>query len=180
VVPRIRADNWQASGVSGQGARSFYYPPKSQKCADCHMPLVDSNDPAARDGKVRSHRFAAANTALPFVNGDSVQLKAVQDFLKDGQVTVDIFGIARTSAAAVPRETKIRDGADQQVASSFPVGEESMAFGAARVHRAAGRGDRPDRQGADRRAARRVGAARGRGPDAEGRALFSGRDRRRI
>jgi len=24
-------DNWQASGVSGQGARSFYYPPKPQK-----------------------------------------------------------------------------------------------------------------------------------------------------
>ena len=22
-------DNWQASGVSGQGARSFYYPPKT-------------------------------------------------------------------------------------------------------------------------------------------------------
>ena len=33
-------DNWQASGVSGEGARSFYYPPKPQKCADCHMPLV--------------------------------------------------------------------------------------------------------------------------------------------
>jgi len=33
-------DNWQASGVSGQGARSFYYPNKSQTCADCHMPLV--------------------------------------------------------------------------------------------------------------------------------------------
>ena len=31
-------DNWQASGVSGQGARSFYYPPKPQGCADCHMP----------------------------------------------------------------------------------------------------------------------------------------------
>ncbi|MGA9710892.1 MAG: multiheme c-type cytochrome, partial [Candidatus Sulfotelmatobacter sp.] len=26
-------DNWQASGVSGQGARSFYYPPKPQQCA---------------------------------------------------------------------------------------------------------------------------------------------------
>ena len=35
-------DNWQASGVSGEGARSFYYPPKPQKCADCHMPLVPS------------------------------------------------------------------------------------------------------------------------------------------
>ena len=37
-------DNWQASGVSGQGARSFYYPPKPQQCADCHMPLTPSND----------------------------------------------------------------------------------------------------------------------------------------
>ena len=26
-------DGWQASGVSGQGARSFYYPKKSQNCA---------------------------------------------------------------------------------------------------------------------------------------------------
>ncbi len=37
-------DNWQASGVSGQGARSFYYPPKPQQCADCHMPLESSKD----------------------------------------------------------------------------------------------------------------------------------------
>src|SRR5262245_37662413 len=61
-------DNWQASGISGQGARSFYYPPKSQNCVDCHMPLVKSNDPAAKNGMIRSHRFAAANTALPYVN----------------------------------------------------------------------------------------------------------------
>ncbi len=26
-------DNWQASGVSGQGARSFYYPPKIVRSA---------------------------------------------------------------------------------------------------------------------------------------------------
>src|SRR3954466_8738327 len=90
-------DNWQASGISGEGARSFYYPPASQTCADCHMPPVRSNDPAARNGFVRSHRFAAANTAIPFVNGDAVQLKAVQDFLRDGQVSVDIFGIVRSS-----------------------------------------------------------------------------------
>src|SRR5437588_215693 len=40
-------DNWQASGISGQGARSFYYPPKSQQCSDCHMPAVKSNDAGA-------------------------------------------------------------------------------------------------------------------------------------
>jgi hypothetical protein len=91
-------DNWQASGVSGEGARSFYYPKKPSKCADCHMPLVDSTDPAAKNGKVRSHRFAAANTAIPFVNGDAVQLKAVQDFLRDGQISVDVFGIVRSTA----------------------------------------------------------------------------------
>jgi len=33
-------DNWQASGVSGQGARAFYYPKSPMNCADCHMPQV--------------------------------------------------------------------------------------------------------------------------------------------
>jgi hypothetical protein len=55
-------DNWQASGVSGQGARSFYYPDKSSTCADCHMPQVPSHDPGNRDGMIHSHRFPAANT----------------------------------------------------------------------------------------------------------------------
>src|SRR5580765_7090101 len=99
-------DNWQASGVSGQGARSFYYPKKPQGCADCHMPLTPSKDPAARDGKIHSHRFPAANTALPFVNGDAAQLEVTQDFLRDGQVSVDVFGLARTAAPAPQTEKK--------------------------------------------------------------------------
>ena len=49
---------------------------KPQTCADCHMPLVPSKDPAARDGKVHSHRFPGANTALPFVNGDKRPARA--------------------------------------------------------------------------------------------------------
>ncbi len=121
-------DNWQASGVSGEGARSFYYPEKSQRCADCHMPLVRSDDPATKNGVVRSHRFAAANTALPFVNGDSVQLKAVQDFLRDGQISVDVFGLVRTSASPAPGQTL--QSAEPRIASTFAVGEESAGFGA--------------------------------------------------
>ena len=133
-------DNWQASGVSGQGARSFYYPAKPQKCADCHMPLVASNDPAAKDGKVRSHRFPGANTALPFVNKDPVQLKVVQDFLRDGQITVDVFGIARGDAPlrladASPGLASARSGqaGEPRPMSTFAVGEESAQFGAAAV-----------------------------------------------
>jgi tetratricopeptide (TPR) repeat protein len=122
-------DNWQASGVSGEGARSFYYPPKSQKCADCHMPLVAATDPAATDGKVHSHRFPGANTALPFVNEDSEQLKVVQDFLRDGQVSVDIFGLARTGAPESTPSKKLSPSEEQRVASTFAVGEESLNFG---------------------------------------------------
>ena len=126
-------DNWQASGVSGQGARSFYYPPKPQKCADCHMPLVASTDPAAKNGKIRSHRFAAANTALPFVNHDPVQLKAVQDFLRDGQVSVDVFGLVRgESETPAPETGRPSEAAKEpRLSSTFAAGEESMNFGAA-------------------------------------------------
>ncbi len=123
-------DNWQASGVSGQGARSFYYPPKPSKCADCHMPLVASNDPAAIDGKIHSHRFPGANTALPYVNGDAEQLKITQDFLRDGQISIDIFGMARTGAPQQIEQKKNVAQEEPQIASTFGVGEESSNFGA--------------------------------------------------
>lgn len=122
-------DNWQASGVSGQGARSFYYPPKSLACADCHMPLVASRDPGNHGGKVHSHRFPAANMALAFVNRDESQMKATEDFLKSGFISVDIF-------AATPVEQKSdrsvmirRLGESAQLMTSFAVGEESEQSG---------------------------------------------------
>ena len=125
-------DNWQASGVSGQGARSFYYPERPLTCNDCHMPLVRSDDPAAGDGYVRSHRFPGANTALPFVNGDDEQLRIVQDFLRDGQISVDVFGITRAEETAPPGAGNARS-AEPRLASTFAVGEESARFGAGGV-----------------------------------------------
>ena len=124
-------DNWQASGVSGQGARSFYYPETPQTCSSCHMPLVRSDDPAARDGYVRSHRFPGANTAVPFVNRDREQLEAVQDFLRAGQVSIDVFGITRVTGAPAPAAAVV-PGAEPALSSTFPVGEESLQFGAGR------------------------------------------------
>jgi tetratricopeptide (TPR) repeat protein len=123
-------DNWQASGVSGQGARSFYYPPEPQHCADCHMPLVPAEDPAAVEGQVHSHRFPAANTALPFANRDTEQLEVVQAFLKDA-VTVDIFGIVRGEDGDI-REQAVAGGGPA-LSSTFAAGEEALNFGAARA-----------------------------------------------
>src|SRR5207247_4209304 len=87
-------DNWQVSGVSGQGARSFYYPKESSTCVTCHMPLVPSRDPGHHEGKVHSHRFAAANMAVAFANRDLEQMRAVEATLRSGFISVDIFAVA--------------------------------------------------------------------------------------
>jgi Flp pilus assembly protein TadD len=113
-------DNWQASGISGFGARSFYYPPQSKQCADCHMPLQKSADAGALDGVVHSHRFPAANTAIPVANDDPEQLKTVEDFLKNKALSVDIFALSpaqpEKQSASLPQT---------DLSTTFAVGEEA-------------------------------------------------------
>jgi tetratricopeptide (TPR) repeat protein len=125
-------DNWQASGVSGQGARSFYYPAKSQVCVDCHMPLLASQDPGNRDGKVHSHRFPGANTAVPYANQDDAQMSATEKFLKSGFITVDIFAISpvekQASGTPMVRRTEV-----PQANSTFAIGEEAEHQGPALI-----------------------------------------------
>jgi tetratricopeptide (TPR) repeat protein len=113
-------DNWQASGVSGQGARSFYYPKQPQQCGDCHMPLERSHDLGNIAGNVHSHRFPAANTALPTANGDAVQLKATESFLKAGILSVDIFALSPAQALTGPGTS-----GESDLATTFAVGEEA-------------------------------------------------------
>ena len=112
-------DNWQASGVSGQGARSFYYPAKSQQCADCHMPLVTSEERGNIGGSLHSHRFPAANTALPTANEDPEQLQATEDFLKNKNLTVDIFAVSPA------RATDQHVVSQSEANTTFAVGEEA-------------------------------------------------------
>ena len=113
-------DNWQASGVSGQGARSFYYPAKPAQCADCHMPMESSKDQGNVNGFVHSHRFPAANTAVPTANEDAAQLKLTEDFLKNGTLSVDIFALS-------PAQAPLKAGANTQtdLSTTFAVGEEA-------------------------------------------------------
>jgi hypothetical protein len=65
-------DNWKESRWHDEEDES-----KTITCRECHMPLVDSTDPAAGDtedtnrhpgdGKHRSHRFLAANQVMPLL-----------------------------------------------------------------------------------------------------------------
>ena len=116
-------DNWQGSGISGQGARSFYYPASPMMCADCHMPMVPSKDDGNIDGYVHSHRFPGANTAVPTANEDPTQLQASAKFLQDKQLSVDVFAIS--PVAREPREAQGVSGGKQELSTTFAVGEEA-------------------------------------------------------
>ena len=92
-------DSFHLSGVSGHGARSFYYPDvASESCNDCHMPLQSSDDFAARkqegmDGRfIHDHLFPGANTALPYWRKSDAVVEMHQEFLKDS-LRVDLFGL---------------------------------------------------------------------------------------
>lgn len=92
-------DSWLLSGVSGHGARSFYYPPVAKtNCNDCHMPSKVSDDFAARllddsdQLKIHNHFFASANTAMPWLLDEPGAIQDHQKFL-EGVMRVDLFGV---------------------------------------------------------------------------------------
>ena len=120
-------DNWQASGVSGQGARSFYYPAATSTCGGCHMPMVKSGDPGNKNGMIHSHRFPAANMAVATVNEDKPQLKATEDFLKSGFISVDVF--AASPVTETKSEMRRRASEAPTLSSTMAVGEEAEQSG---------------------------------------------------
>ena len=93
-------DSHLLSGVSGHGARSFYYPDKAMgKCADCHMNRVVSNDFGARDydgdgqREIHNHLFLGANTGLATIRGRKDIARIHENYLKEKKVRIDIFGL---------------------------------------------------------------------------------------
>ncbi len=92
-------DPYLLSGVSGHGARSFYYPEVAKtNCAECHMPAQPSSDfgaklfAGAKELSIHDHLFATANTGLAWLVDDDVTIAAHQKFL-EGNVRIDLFGV---------------------------------------------------------------------------------------
>lgn len=92
-------DPYLLSGVSGHGARSFYYPPKAQvNCNGCHMPLKPSDDFGAKffgdatELSVHDHLFPSANTGIAWLRENPDTIQAHQEFL-NGTMRVDLFGV---------------------------------------------------------------------------------------
>jgi tetratricopeptide (TPR) repeat protein len=93
-------DTFLLSGVSGRGARSFYYPPQAKgDCVSCHMNLVASRDFGARDfdrrggTEIHNHLFLGANTGLATIRGRPDVAAIHERFLQDAKVRVDVFAL---------------------------------------------------------------------------------------
>jgi len=111
-------DTYLLSGVSGHGARSFYYPEKAvQNCAGCHMPLKGSQDFGANffnptnasTRYIHDHLFPGANTGVAFLRGEPEIVKVQEAFLK-GTMRVDIFGLKEGGAIDSPLAAPLRPG----------------------------------------------------------------------
>ncbi len=116
-------DTYLLSGVSGHGARSFYYPEKAvQNCNGCHMPFQESQDfgakqfAGAKQTSIHNHIFPGANTGLAWLKEDHVAIAAHQEFLKE-KLRVDIFGLkeggeidGKLIAPLRPEVPKLRPG----------------------------------------------------------------------
>jgi|TARA_Y100000310_G_scaffold343327_1_gene450439 hypothetical protein len=81
------------------------------RCQDCHFPLVKGDDPSGdSDGRIRSHRTPAANTAVPFLLNDKEQLDTVISFLQDNRISLTIQlanqqDVRRSRASMRPGDT---------------------------------------------------------------------------
>jgi formylglycine-generating enzyme required for sulfatase activity len=69
---------WQASRFAEEGSEDF------KTCQDCHMKLVDGEDPAAVNGQIHSHRFIGGNHAHAVAAGFTKQAELTLENLRDG------------------------------------------------------------------------------------------------
>lgn len=90
--------DWLVSPHSGQNEENFSAS-TSQRCQDCHMPLVAADDPSQNhQGQIRSHHFLGANTFLPLLKGDQQQFERTKAFLQSNKMRVTIDKPSRKDA----------------------------------------------------------------------------------
>jgi hypothetical protein len=82
---------WQRSVYAGSFGDRIDAPVEPAECRTCHMPLEGATrgDAAAKNGQIRSHRFAGAQTWLAAMRGDTAQVAAAVAMLQ-GAASLDI------------------------------------------------------------------------------------------
>jgi len=108
-------DSHRLSGVAGHAVDSFHYPSRAEaNCNGCHMPVLESHDPAARhlhgntNASIHDHLFPGANTALPHLlkMPDWVQRRHVT--MLQRSVRIDLFGVRDGETVYSPLRAPVR------------------------------------------------------------------------
>lgn len=128
-------DDWQQSGFSHEAVMVWYPEAEAQSCNDCHMQNVASYDLGGQVEEVMSHRYIAANTAIPFFYGHETQLAETVTWLEREEIAVDIFAqlspdrqtvmtpLDRANQPLLPGESYLFDVAvTNHIAHGFPTG----------------------------------------------------------
>lgn len=91
-------DEWQQSSWSRQSPLPFYKKDVVSTCQSCHMPPLEfKSDYGGKDGKIASHRFPGANTAIPAYYSYPEQLETLKQFL-DNALSLNFFALTRKRA----------------------------------------------------------------------------------
>lgn len=118
-------DEWQQSSWARESVLPFYSKPTTSTCQTCHMERapVAVGDYGGPDGKLSSHRWLGANTAIPTFFGFDEQLRLTKEFLRNDRLGIDIFALHevgssvgapiapldKTAFALLPGETVVID-----------------------------------------------------------------------
>jgi tetratricopeptide (TPR) repeat protein len=96
-------DEWQQASFAKQSPLPFYVKDQVSTCQTCHMPQEKTTltDYGAENGKIASHRWLGANTLLYKYYGYDEQLQKTIQFLRNGVLNVDIFGIERNGGKLI-------------------------------------------------------------------------------
>ena len=107
---------WSRSVFAGSYAGQMDEEIEQKDCRGCHMPMEDStNDAAATNGKVASHRFLGGHTWLASMRSDTETLQRVQKFLTN-VVSLDIpVAISKNGTRFFPAEKAVLLGGDSLV-----------------------------------------------------------------
>ena len=85
---------WMRSEYAGSRLHRIDDEVPAADCRACHMPKEEATrgDPAAKEGKVASHRFLGGHTFLSAMRGDAEQLARARAVL-EGAVSVDVAAV---------------------------------------------------------------------------------------
>ena len=119
-------DNWQASGVSGSGRAVILLSAEIPELCGLPHAVVDSHDAGNVNGKIHSHRFPAANTALPTVQQRSKADGHGREVSSKQHPERSHF---RVVAGSRMKTSEVLPSSGAQLSTTFAVGEEGD-FGA--------------------------------------------------